>query len=386
MLEYLDSGGKEMNKSYIWPLVNRISHILLIVFLATSYILGDYKKLLDYHIAFGVALGVTFAFRFIWGYIGPQYSRFRDFDFSINNLKDYMLSVLSYLFHVGKKSKEYVGHNPASSFAIVSMIVLTFLAIFTGFLAQGIEKNHGIFAFLHSDYFQQMELFSGIHSFFANALIFVIAAHVVGSLVDRFIKKSDAIDSMLSGFKKTKELLHVKLNVFQVLFSFIWIGASLFSLYYMLFTKDNVLLASANVKQNYALLHTDFSKECSDCHMLYPPYLLPKKSWRLMMSNLENHFGEDASLDRVTNHSILAFLDKNSAEVSTQEAAFKINKELQKNGKIIAITKTNFWKNKHKNVDKRLFSSEIVKSRANCMACHQNIQKGLLDYRLIKRG
>ncbi|NOX15889.1 MAG: cytochrome B [Epsilonproteobacteria bacterium] len=375
-----------MNKSYIWPLTNRISHVLLIIFLATSYLLGDYKKLLDYHIAFGVALGVTFAFRFIWGYIGPQYSRFEDFDFSISNLKEYMLTVVSYIFHVGKKSKEYIGHNPASSYAIVAMIVLTFLAIFTGFLAQGIEKNHGIFAFLHSAYFQKMELFSGIHSFFANALIFVIAAHVAGSLVDKYIKKSDAINSMLNGFKRTKELLRVRLNIFQVLFSFIWIGLSLFSLYYMIFTKDNVLLASANVKQDYALQDNSFSKECSDCHMLYPPYLLPKKSWSLMMSNLENHFGEDASLDIITNHSILAFLKKNSAETSTQEAAFKINKELQKNDKTIAITKTNFWKNKHKNVDKSLFSNKEVKNKANCKACHQNIQKGLLDYELIRRG
>ncbi|MCF6172288.1 MAG: cytochrome b/b6 domain-containing protein [Campylobacteraceae bacterium] len=375
-----------MNNSYVWPLVNRISHILLIVFLATSYILGDYKKLLDYHIAFGVALGVTFAFRFIWGYIGPRYSKFKDFDFSIDDLKDYMLDVLSHLLHVGKKSKEYIGHNPASSFAIVSMIALTFLAIFTGFLAQGIEKNHGIFAFLHSDYFKQMELFSGLHSFFANALIFVIAAHVAGSLIDKFIKKSDAIDSMVSGFKRTKELFRIRLNIFQVLFSFIWIAVSLFSLYYMLFTKNNVLLASANVKQNYTLMHKDFSKECSDCHTLYPPYLLPGKSWTLMMSNLDNHFGEDASLDMVTNHSILAFLKKNSAETSTQEAAFKINKELKNNDKIIAITKTNFWKNRHKNIDKKLFLSKEVKSKANCKACHQNIQKGLLDYEFIRRG
>lgn len=375
-----------MNKSYIWPLTNRISHVLLIIFLATSYLLGDYKKLLDYHIAFGVAFGVTFAFRAIWGFIGPRYSKFKDFDFSIEDLKDYMLDVLSYVLHTGKKSKEYVGHNPASSFAIISMIVLTFLSILSGFLAQGIEKNHGIFASLHSDYFQKMELFSGIHSFFANALIFVIAAHVAGSLIDKFIKKSDAIDSMISGFKRTKELLNVRLNIFQILFSFIWIAVSLFSLYYMLFTKDNVLLASANIQQNYTLQHADFSKECSDCHTLYPPYLLPKKSWKLMMSNLENHFGEDASLDIVTNHSILAFLEKNSAETSTQESAFKINQELEKNSSILAITKTNFWKKKHENIGKNLFNTKEVKNKSNCKACHQNIQKGLLDYELIRRG
>ena len=225
-----------MHKSYIWPLTNRLSHILLIIFLATSYLLGDYKKLFSYHIAFGVALGVTFTFRAIWGFIGPKYSKFRDFDFSIKDLKDYMSNVLSSLLGNKEEGKEFVGHNPASSFAIVTMVFLTYLAILFGFLAEGIEKHKGIFAYLYSDYLKKMELFSGIHSFFANVLIFVIVAHISGGLIDKYIKKSDAIDSMITGFKATKEKLHVKLNIFQLAFSFIWIGISLFSLYYMIFS------------------------------------------------------------------------------------------------------------------------------------------------------
>jgi len=373
-----------MNKSYIWPIANRLSHIMLIVFLAVSYLLGDYKELLDYHIAFGLALGVAFTFRIIWGFIGPKYSRFKDFDFSIDNLKSYMLNVLSHILGNHKSSEEHIGHNPASSFAIIAMAILTYFAIFFGFLAQGIEKNHGIFAFLHNDYFKQMEIFSGLHSFFANALIFVIAAHVGGSLIDKFIKKSDAIDSMVSGYKETSVKEDVKVNIFQIAFSFIWIIVSLFSLYYMIFTKDNVLLASASVKQNYALLHADFSKECSDCHMLYPPYLLPKKSWTLMMSDLENHFGEDASLDEATNLSILDFLNKNSAENSSQSSAFHINKELKNDNKTIAITKTPFWQHTHERIDKNIFKNDKIKSKANCKACHKDIEKGVIDYRLTK--
>lgn len=36
-------------------------------------------------------------------------------------------------------------------------------------------------------------------------------------------------------------------------------------------------------------------KECGACHMAFQPQFLPQRSWRLMMGDLANHFGEDAS-------------------------------------------------------------------------------------------
>lgn len=366
-----------MTKSYIWPFVNRFSHVLLIVFLATAYLLGDYKRLINYHVAFGYALGVVFLCRVVWGFIGPRYSKFKDFNFKLSDLMEYMLSVFT-------KNKEHIGHNPASSFAILVMIVLTFLTIISGALAQGIEKNHGVLLFLHNEYFRYMELFSGAHEFFANFLIAVIGIHIAGSLIDKFIKRSDAIDSMISGYKKTIEKIHIRLNIFQKIFSILWILISIFSLYYIIFTKDNIFIKSANVKQDYALLNKDFSKECGSCHIAYPPFLLPKKSWTLMMAGLENHFGDDASLDKVTNTSILAFLTQYSAENSTQESAFKILKSLKNNADTIAITKTPYWERRHSKIDKNIFASNEVKSKANCKACHAGIEKGIIEDSLIK--
>ena len=37
--------------------------------------------------------------------------------------------------------------------------------------------------------------------------------------------------------------------------------------------------------------------ECSSCHMAYHPGLLPERSWRKMMAELDKHFGQNASLD-----------------------------------------------------------------------------------------
>jgi cytochrome b len=365
-----------MTKSYIWPLFNRVSHILLIVFFATCYILGDFDELLSYHVVFGLALGVVIFFRIIWGYMGPKHSKFKDFNFNLGDLKEYLLNPFS-------KKKEYLGHNPASSYAIVAMILLAFLSILSGLLAYGVEENHGILSFLHSDYFKKMELFEEIHEIFSNLFLAVIALHVLGSLVDKFIKRSDAIDSMVSGYKKTAQVESVKVNILQKFLGVVFIVVSLYALYYLIFTKNNMFIANANVKQDYAMLHSDFSNECGSCHITYPPFLLPKESWTLMMSDLENHFGDDASIDEETNISILKFLNENSAQTSTHQASFKILKSLKGNNSTIAISKTPFWEKKHDDIDKNIFANVKIKSKANCKACHIDIENGLIENDLI---
>ncbi len=42
------------------------------------------------------------------------------------------------------------------------------------------------------------------------------------------------------------------------------------------------------------------------------------------MNNLENHFGDDATVDKKTHNIILKFLEQNSAETSTKEASVMI--------------------------------------------------------------
>ena len=37
-------------------------------------------------------------------------------------------------------------------------------------------------------------------------------------------------------------------------------------------------------------------KECSACHIAFPPQMLPMRSWQSLLGHLSSHFGEDASL------------------------------------------------------------------------------------------
>jgi len=52
--------------------------------------------------------------------------------------------------------------------------------------------------------------------------------------------------------------------------------------------------------------------ECGDCHQPYGADALPQGSWRRMMGDLSNHFGEDASLDNQTRDHITNYLVSNA--------------------------------------------------------------------------
>ena len=366
-----------MKKIVVWGLYTRASHILLMVMMLAVFLTPEVKRLLTLHVALGYTLALLFLFRILWGFMDVKYSKFKDFNFSLVALKEYMLAIF------GNK-KEYIGHNPASSYAIIAMMVLTFLAVMTGALTYGVKEGMGLFSFMNHTLFRDMKLFKEVHEFFANALMAVIFAHIAGVLLDKVLHKSRALESMVDGYKLGDEE-GVKLTLVQKAFGVVAISVSIFAFVYMLLAPNSLLIADGNVKMDYAKENPAFYKECISCHTLYPPFLLPSKSWVSMMEGLENHFGDDASLDAKTTESIKEFLVKNSAESSTKESSLRILASLDKDKTYLAITETPFWKNRHKKIDKAVYAREEIGKPSNCKACHANIENGLLNNRDIKR-
>ena len=366
-----------MKKILVWGLYNRVTHVLLMVMMLAVFLTPEVKRLLSLHVALGYTLALLFLFRILWGFMDVKYSKFKDFNFNLRDLKEYMFSIF------GNK-KEHIGHNPASSYAIIAMIVLTFLAVITGALTYGVKEGMGLFSFMNHTMFRDMKLFKEVHEFFSNVLMAVIFAHIAGVLLDKLFHKSRALESMVDGYKLGEEE-GVKLTLLQKIFGGVAIALSLLAFVYMLVAPNSLLIADGNPKMDYAKENPAFYKECISCHTLYPPFLLPSKSWVSMMDTLQNHFGDDASLDAATTESIKAFLVNNSAETSTKDSSLRILASLENDKMYLAITETPFWKNRHKEIDKAVFKRADIGKPSNCKACHDNIENGLLNNRDIKR-
>ncbi len=120
------------------------------------------------------------------------------------------------------------------------------------------------------------------------------------------------------------------------------------------------------------------AQECGACHMAFPPQMLPGKSWDIIMGELSNHFGEDASLDLNTTAHIKEYHLANAADSGLMSGKFM--RGLSKTDAPLRITETPYWIRKHKGeVSQQAWTSPKVKSKANCIACHRGANKGYYD-------
>ncbi len=211
----------------VYPIYTRVFHALFALSILCAYLSAeddDNKLLFMIHLASGaLALGLGF-FRIIWGFMGTKYSRFSDFQFGLGAIKEYFLAIF---FH----TKEWVGHNPASSYSAVFMIVLAVLAGVSGIALVGAKNESGIFSFLYSYEFLEDPL-EGLHAFFANVLMIVVLAHAGGVLFEHFFHKTQVAKSMLDGFKRVHGEA-IKVNIFHHAFGVVWILTSIYLAYWV---------------------------------------------------------------------------------------------------------------------------------------------------------
>lgn len=112
-----------------------------------------------------------------------------------------------------------------------------------------------------------------------------------------------------------------------------------------------------------------FTAECASCHTAYAPGLLPAKSWQGVMNSLDKHYGTDASIDAKSVAEISAWLQKNAASSRKFSEAPPDNR----------ITSSEWFTRKHREIKKEVWLRASVKSRSNCIACHQQASKGDFD-------
>lgn len=126
------------------------------------------------------------------------------------------------------------------------------------------------------------------------------------------------------------------------------------------------------------LTHKNWQQECASCHLAYSPALLPRASWQRMMGGLDDHFGDNASLDPVTQADILRFLETNAADSGASQVGRRVMRMGAKNAPL-RITETRWFVRKHDEVPRAAWTRKSVGSAANCAACHSKAEQGMFD-------
>ena len=120
-------------------------------------------------------------------------------------------------------------------------------------------------------------------------------------------------------------------------------------------------------------------QECASCHIAYAPAFLPKASWQRLMGTLDNHFGENASLEPATQADILKFLVANAADSGTSQMEHRVMQGVGAKDAPLRITETRWFVRKHDEVPRTTWLRKSVGTAANCAACHRQAEQGRFD-------
>ncbi|MBI4985767.1 MAG: diheme cytochrome c [Rhodocyclales bacterium] len=109
-----------------------------------------------------------------------------------------------------------------------------------------------------------------------------------------------------------------------------------------------------------------YKAECGSCHMAFQPGLLLAGDWRLVMAQLDKHYGDNAALDEKTRREIEDFLVRNAGTRSRYAGA----------GDPPRLTGTDRFRRKHDKLSAAVWRDQRVGTAANCVACHPGAEQG----------
>ncbi|MFQ5560199.1 MAG: cytochrome b/b6 domain-containing protein [Nitrospinota bacterium] len=354
----------------VWSLPTRLFHWTLVGSLLACGGLSYYERWLDVHISLGFLALMLISWRIYYGFFGPFYSRFTSFVFPAQRVKSYLKGLAKL------EPPEYVGHNPPHGWIILGFFSVFFIIAVTGLVVFYGEENEGVLRGIFS--FSAGEWSKEIHEAFAFLLGVMVLLHVSGALLDSILHQSNLVKGMITGKKFCSAhavFPEKRKRVFSRVKGLAWLTIS-FLVTGGLFGTTVSTRPPSQVFAGGGEGFEVWKVECADCHELFHPSLLPRKSWDEMLNALGSHFGEDASLEKRQVEDIRRFLHTYSAENSPTEAAYKIRTSLKKNEKVIRITDTPYWKQKHEEIGGDVYKRKSIRRKTHCRACHTDAESG----------
>ena len=120
-------------------------------------------------------------------------------------------------------------------------------------------------------------------------------------------------------------------------------------------------------------------KACAECHMAFQPAFLPARSWTRMMGQLNDHFGDNASMAPDKAERIRQVLVAGAADTGGGKAGAKALRGVGASDVPLRMTETPRFMAKHERIAVREWKRPEVMSKSNCPACHKGAEAGAYD-------
>lgn len=170
-----------MTRITVWDLPTRVFHWLLALSFAVAFSSAESERWRDVHVMLGYTVLGLIGFRLVWGLIGSRYARFTAFASGPSRIAGYLKSLWS------AQPQHHVGHNPAGALAIFLLLGLGLLVGLSGWAS--FSQTGG-------------EWLEELHEGAANAMLALVAVHVLGVIVSSLLHRENLLLAMLSGNKR----------------------------------------------------------------------------------------------------------------------------------------------------------------------------------------
>jgi cytochrome b len=184
----------------VWDLFVRVFHWLLAGGFLVAFVTED--ELLGPHVWAGYLTLSLVLLRVVWGFVGTERARFRDFVFGPSRVIAYLKQV------VRLEAPRYLGHNPAGGAMILALLLGVGLTGLSGLLLYGAESGGGLLGDVASMLGvageRGAEALEAVHEAFANLTLALVFVHLAGVLVESLLHRENLVRAMFTGRKSAK--------------------------------------------------------------------------------------------------------------------------------------------------------------------------------------
>ncbi|WP_076863359.1 cytochrome b/b6 domain-containing protein [Bradyrhizobium mercantei] len=176
-------GARGATSVQVWDLPLRLWHWALAILVLVAWVTPNVHDRL--HRLAGYAVIALLAFRLIWGFAGTRYARF-------GRLGVRLRAAPRYLWNLRRGiTGRYIGLNPAGTVMLVALLLLLAVSAITGAMEVTVT-------------FFGVWWVEDTHVYASNAVLILVALHVLGVIVVSLLQRQNLVRAMLTGRKQLR--------------------------------------------------------------------------------------------------------------------------------------------------------------------------------------